>query len=87
MAESLVLTLLLLKYINKTSDSAIGQHLLDNPDCAKLYNDDKFWIIGRARSSFQLKNCVKLLKRIKVGCSSMILTFGRLIGSSLILES
>ena len=23
----------------KTSDSAIGQHLLDNPDCAKLYND------------------------------------------------
>ena len=23
----------------KTSDSAICQHLLDNPDCAKLYND------------------------------------------------
>ena len=38
----------------KTSDSAIGQHLLDNPDCAKLYNDDMFQIIGRARSSFHL---------------------------------
>ena len=38
----------------KTSDSAIGQHLLDNPDCAKLYNDDMFRIIVRARSSFHL---------------------------------
>ena len=38
----------------KTSDSAIGQHLLDNPDCEKLYNDDMFRIIGRARSSFHL---------------------------------
>ena len=38
----------------KTSDSAIGQHLLDNPDCAKLYNDDMFRIIGKARSSFHL---------------------------------
>ena len=38
----------------KTSDSAIGQHLLVNPDCAKLYNDDMFRIIGRARSSFNL---------------------------------
>ena len=36
------------------TDSAIGQHLLDNPDCAKLYNDDMFQIIGRARSSFHL---------------------------------
>ena len=26
----------------KASDSAIGQHLLDNPDCANLYNDDMF---------------------------------------------
>ena len=31
-----------------------GQHLLDYPDCAKLYNDDMFRIIGRARSSFYL---------------------------------
>ena len=34
--------------------SAIGQHLLENPECAKMYNDDKFWIIGQARSSFHL---------------------------------
>ena len=38
----------------KTSDSAIGQHLLDNPDCAKIYKDDMFQIIGSARSSFHL---------------------------------
>ena len=38
----------------KTSEFAIGQHLLDNPDCAKLNNDDMFRIIGRARSSFHL---------------------------------
>ena len=36
----------------KTSDSAIGQHLLDNPDCVKVDNDDMFQLIGRARSSF-----------------------------------
>ena len=35
-------------------DSAIGQHLLENPECAKMYNDDKFRIIGQARSSFHL---------------------------------
>ena len=40
--------------IVKNSDSAIGQHLLDNPDCAKLYNDDMFRIIGRARLPFHL---------------------------------
>ena len=38
----------------KTSDSAIGKHYLGNPDCAKLYNDDMFQIIGKARSSFHL---------------------------------
>ena len=38
----------------KTSDFSIGQHLLDNPECAKLYNDDMFRIIGRARLSFHL---------------------------------
>ena len=32
----------------------IGQHLLENPECAKMYNDDKFRIIGQARSSFHL---------------------------------
>ena len=35
-------------------DSAIGQHLLENPECAKMYNDDKFRIIRQARSSFHL---------------------------------
>ena len=38
----------------KTGDSVIGKHLLDKPDCAKLYKDDTFQIIGRARSSFHL---------------------------------
>ena len=36
------------------SDSAIGQHLLTNPECAKTYTDDNFWIIGQARLSFHL---------------------------------
>ena len=35
-------------------DLAIGQHLLENPECAKMYNDDKVRIIGQARSSFHL---------------------------------
>ena len=38
----------------KTCDSAIGQHLLENPDCAKNYNGDMFRIIGKARSLFHL---------------------------------
>ena len=33
-------------------ESAIGQHLLTNPECVKTYTDDDFWIIGKARSSF-----------------------------------
>ena len=36
------------------SESAIGQHLLTNPECAKTYTDDNFRIIGQARSSFHL---------------------------------
>ena len=35
-------------------DSAIGQHLLDNPECAKAYSENCFRIIGRARSTFHL---------------------------------
>ena len=38
----------------KTGDSAIDQHLLDNQDCAKLYNDDMFQVIGRGQLSFHL---------------------------------
>ena len=34
--------------------SAIGQHLITNPECAKTYTDDNFQIIGQARSSFHL---------------------------------
>ena len=35
-------------------DSAIGQHLLENPECAKAYSENCFRIIGRARSTFHL---------------------------------
>ena len=35
-------------------ESAIGQHLLTNPECAKTYTDDNFRIIGQDRSSFHL---------------------------------
>ena len=42
------------KITTKTCDSAIGQHLLENPDCTKNYNGDMFRIIGKARSSFHL---------------------------------
>ena len=33
-------------------ESAIGQHLITNPECAKTYIDDNFRIIGQARSLF-----------------------------------
>ena len=36
------------------SDSAIGQHLIKNPECAKIYSDHTVWTIGQARSSFHL---------------------------------
>ena len=35
-------------------ESAIGHHLLTNPECAKTYTDDNFRIIGQGRSSFHL---------------------------------
>ena len=35
-------------------ESAIGQHLITNPECAKTYTDGNFRIIGQARSSFHL---------------------------------
>ena len=34
--------------------SAIGQHLLDNAQCALQYNSDKFSVLARSRSSFHL---------------------------------
>ena len=33
-------------------ESAIGQHLIANPECAETYTDNNFRIIGQARSSF-----------------------------------
>ena len=36
------------------SYSAIGQHLLDNPICAKNYSDEKFTILSFRRLSFHL---------------------------------
>ena len=38
----------------ETSFSAIGQHLLQNPTCARDYNDSKFSILARGRTSFHL---------------------------------
>ena len=34
--------------------STIGQHLLDNAQCAFHYNNEKFSILARGRSSFHL---------------------------------
>ena len=36
----------------ETSFSAIGQHLLQNPTCAREYNDNQFFVL--ARTSFHL---------------------------------
>ena len=34
--------------------SAIGQHLIDHPECAKHYDDNKFSILAYAANNFQL---------------------------------
>ena len=39
---------------NINCESAIGQHLIANPECAKTYTDENFRIIGQARPSFHL---------------------------------
>ena len=39
--------------VNKIS-SAIGRHLISNPECADHYKDSMFTIVTRARNSFQL---------------------------------
>ena len=43
-----------LKRNNPDFDSAIGQHLLDNEQCAANYNDKRFKILAVARNSFHL---------------------------------
>ena len=35
-------------------DSAIGQHLLQNPTCASHYSDAQFSILSHGRTSFHL---------------------------------
>ena len=35
-------------------DFAIGQHLLENKECAKHFNDAQFFVLATARSSFHL---------------------------------
>ena len=47
------------KYSEKNSasnknETAIGQHLLDNAQCALHYSNEKFSILARGRSSFHL---------------------------------
>ena len=46
-------------------ESAIGQHLITNPECAKTYTDDNFRIIGQARSSFHLGVLESVYIRLK----------------------
>ena len=36
------------------SDSVKGEHLFKTPECAKIYSDDNFRIIGHTKSSFHL---------------------------------
>ena len=51
-----------LKRNNPDCDSAIGQHLLDNEQCAANYNDKLFKILAAARNSFHLCLLQLLLK-------------------------
>ena len=43
-----------LKHNNPDCDSAVGQHLLDNEQCAANYNDKRFKILAVACNSFYL---------------------------------
>ena len=51
-------------------ESAIGQQLIANPECAKTYTDDNFRIIRQARSSFHLSvlECVYIKTQNPVLC-------------------
>ena len=50
-------------------ESAIGQHLLTNPECAKAYTDDNFRIIGQAKSSFHLS----VLESVYINTQNLVL--------------
>ena len=55
---------------NINCKSAIGQHLIANPECAKTCTDDNFRIIGQARSSFHLSvlECVYIKTQNSILC-------------------
>ena len=63
-------------------ESAIGQHLIANPECAKTYTGDNFRIIGQARSSFHLSvlESVYIKTQNPVLCrqKEFVLSFGTL---------
>ena len=51
---------------NINCESAIGQHLIANPKCAKTYTEDNFRVIGQARSSLHIVVRNLLTWRLKV---------------------
>ena len=51
------------------SDSAIGQHLIRNSECAKTYTDNNFEIIGQAKSSFHFN----VLELVYIKTQSLVL--------------
>ena len=46
-------------------DTGIGQHLITNPECAKIYADDDVRIIGQARPSFHLSVLKSVYNKIQ----------------------
>ena len=40
--------------------TAIGKHLLSNPECARHYKDDMFSILSKGRNQFHLKTLESL---------------------------
>ena len=45
--------------------TAIGQHLLSHPECAKNYSDDRFKILARGRNQFHLQTLESLFIQTK----------------------
>ena len=65
------------------SDSAIGQDLISNPECAKTYIDDNFRIIGQAKSFFLLSILNQFISRLKIqSCANKKSSFSQLDYSS-----
>ena len=61
-------------------ESAIRQHLIANPECAKTYTDDNFRIIGQARSSFHLSilDSVYIKTQNSILCKQIFFLIGTL---------